>query len=101
MTCGPQRRQSPRERFARLDLLEVAASLAATRVRWEVRGPDMVLCGDLPHGQVELIPRGHGRCELRLLGQDPRELPALMAALDAARAGSPRPEPASGLLVGL
>lgn len=74
------------ERFLGVDLLEVAAGMAASNVRWEVRGRDMVLRGDLLEGHIELIPRGARRFELRVLDQDLAGLAGLMAALGKAEA---------------
>lgn len=78
-----------------LDELESTLTALCTRVRWEVRGPAVVLVGELPAGRIEVRAGAGQRCDVRLVGITPDKLPWIAAALIGAErtASSDRPHP--------
>lgn len=84
---------SPDDLDLRLDALERTLAAFCSRVRWEVRGPRVVLVGDLQQGRIEVQPGAGERCEVRLVGLDQGKLAWVAAALIGAERAEPRREP--------
>ena len=80
-------------RFACVDALETLAEQLGAEVRWEVRGPDVILCVAFGTGRLEATPRGQ-RCEVRLRDVDLAtfaRVAALIREHTAGLAGAPAP----------